>query len=184
MKNTSNPLVGRHGVGSRVGKFTPNKASQGASGNYGVGTGRNQKTAGRKEMTPSRTPSGENFQQIDSMIRQSPEPFRAPGQPATIPTGRQRPQQWGQPYEQISQPGSHPNRAPGQNPPSTEDIMRATGHKPSYRPIGQSNSSLTSGRVQQARGTKNTGGGNNQPSAKSPFKTNQDIFNYDTMKHY
>lgn len=163
---------GRHAIGSPIGRQIPNKPSQGASGNYGVGTGRNMKSGARKEMSPSRTPSGSNFLQADSLIRQSPEPFRAPGQPATIPAPT-NPTAGGTWRQVMSQPGQHPFRAPGVNPMARSQQMTATGHPQGYSYKGLN--PINSGRVTQQAPKRNTDNGA-QPTATAKMKSNRDIF--------
>lgn len=136
--------------------------------------GFNPRTGARPEYKPGRAKKNDNGQ-IDQWIDQSPEPFRN-NQPSANPRAG---------YQKGSGHWTPRGGIQGRTPPSTQDIMRATGHKPSYKPAGQAGRSVISGYPQAARGAKNKGGAGTQPSAtKSQFKTNTDIFNDDTMRDY
>lgn len=166
-----NPNTGRHAVGARVGKFTPNRASQGPSGN-GVGGGKNVQTGANAEYDSSQPRRNDNAQAEDWLDR-PPEPFANP-QPSANPRGVATNTVPGGTWQQVtSAPGNPPTRAPGRAVPSQSAINTASGHAAGYKPAGQSSSPLTSG-FPKASQNKDNGG---QPVAKQKFKTNADIFN-------
>lgn len=165
----SNPNVGRHGIGAPGGRFVPNRPSTGASGNYGVGTGRNQKTAARPEYQANRPKLNDNGQ-AEQWLDRSPEPFasqRPYANPRRYQVGTTGA---GNSQTLVSQPGQHPFRAPGRPVMGQGSMDAATGHaggKGAGR-TGRGVSGLTSGQPltsKSARNKDNSG----QPSAKNPF---------------
>lgn len=149
----------------------------------GPRAGFNPRTGASPQMNPSRSRSANDYsRQGEQFVRQSPEPFRNP-QPSANPLrnpGSMTPQ--GMPYWETTEPGKHPNRAPGRSPMSTQQMMTATGHKPSYEPAGYS--PLTSGHPTRRPAKNNNPNAGRQPQAKSQFKTNRDIFNEETMRDF
>lgn len=163
-----NPLIGRHSAGASVARsgIRPPSRTGSASGSF-VGTGVNQKTAGRSEMQPAAlNPNRQSGNQLDQWTSAAPEPFRN-----SVPGAR------------LSGIPTHPDFRAGngqafaaslrekKSRPMTQAQMNtATGHKAEYRPAGYND--LNSGFP--GRGKRVVGDPRDVPVAS--MRSNRDLY--------
>jgi hypothetical protein len=125
----------RHSVGQPLARPGTQRDGQGARRANGVGTGYNQRTGAKPEMTPRqsiRANQAETSQDLERRILAAPQPFTYEGLAATSPTGRHDGSTEGVPYNVMAsvnaKPQSYGKLVGVGNTNATEDELAAVGY--------------------------------------------------------
>ena len=136
-------------------------------------------TGAEPRMKPSRSSGNviSGNEQAQQFADQSPEPFRNPSPGANLNVGSHR---------AFTAPRTLSGFAQSLRPVKSKAMSQAamneaTGYAPSYKPAGQADNPLINGYPQKGKPHVAPGSGTQPLAKRSPFKTNQDIFNYETM---
>jgi hypothetical protein len=126
---------GRHSVGQPLARPGTQREGQGARRANGVGTGYNQKTGARPEMSPRQsigTDAKLTSQDLERRISAAPQPFTYEGLAATSPTDRHDGSTEGVPYNVEAgvnaKPQSYGKLVGVGNTNATEDELAAVGY--------------------------------------------------------